>query len=98
MSALLDWLFGCRHKDYTFPRTVRRAEVRSKAASITGTYVVCLECGKEMAYDWQRMRVVTGGKPARKQAPVLELNTARRHATRLKDSTSSRSGRGMASE
>lgn len=25
----------------------------------TGTYVVCLECGKELPYDWKEMRVVS---------------------------------------
>jgi hypothetical protein len=31
---------------------------RSKAAFATGTYVVCLQCGKEMPYDWKQMKVV----------------------------------------
>ena len=25
---------------------------------MTGTYVVCLACGKEFAYDWQAMKIV----------------------------------------
>jgi hypothetical protein len=24
----------------------------------TGTYVVCLDCGKEFAYDWDQMKVL----------------------------------------
>ncbi len=31
---------------------------------MTGTYVVCLDCGKEFPYDWQEMRVVTHAKKA----------------------------------
>ena len=31
---------------------------RTKAAARTGTYVVCLDCGKELTYDWHEMRVV----------------------------------------
>lgn len=58
LSILLDALFGCWHRNYTFPRTVRRGE-RSAAASLTGTYVVCLDCGKELPYDWNTMKVVT---------------------------------------
>ena len=27
-------------------------------AAITGTYFVCLKCGKEFAYDWENMRVI----------------------------------------
>jgi hypothetical protein len=49
-------LFGCTHQRTTFPLTPGR-----KAAPPTptrlGTYVVCLDCGKEFAYDWQSMRV-----------------------------------------
>jgi hypothetical protein len=58
LTHLVDALFGCWHKNYSFPITVRRGE-RSAAASVTGTYVVCLECGKEMPYDWRRMRVIS---------------------------------------
>jgi hypothetical protein len=30
---------------------------------LQGTYVVCLDCGKEFPYDWQRMEIVrTSGK------------------------------------
>lgn len=58
---LFDMLFGCWHKNYSFPITSKRGNTapRSHAASITGTYVVCLDCGKEFAYDWNQMKVVT---------------------------------------
>ena len=59
LTILLDALFGCWHRNYTFPRTVRRGGERSAAASLTGTYVVCLDCGKELPYDWNTMKVVT---------------------------------------
>lgn len=26
---------------------------------MTGTYVACLECGKEFPYDWQEMKIVS---------------------------------------
>lgn len=30
---------------------------------VTGTYVACLECGTELAYDWNKMQLVrTSGK------------------------------------
>ena len=58
-SNLVDALFGCWHKNYSFPITTRRGQRRSPAASVTGTYVVCLDCGKEFAYDWQEMKVVS---------------------------------------
>lgn len=66
IKDMLDMLFGCSHKHYSFPRTAKPGQQRSEAASVTGTYVVCLDCGKEFAYDWQEMKFVaplhkTGG-------------------------------------
>ena len=58
MASLLDVLFGCTHKNYSFPITKRSGQRRSAAASVTGTYVACLDCGKEFPYDWQEMRVI----------------------------------------
>lgn len=58
MSRLLDVLFGCSHKSLSFPITRRRAQNSAAAGTIVGTYVVCLDCGKEFAYDWQRMKRV----------------------------------------
>ena len=57
LAKLWDGLFGCWHHHLSFPITVRGAR-RSKAAAATGTYVVCLECGKEFAYDWREMKVI----------------------------------------
>ena len=56
--GLLDALFGCPHKKLSFPITVRGSRRRMKAASITGTYVVCLDCGHEFPYDWNEMKVI----------------------------------------
>jgi len=52
-------LFGCWHSHYSFPITVRGGARRKGAAALTGTYVVCLDCGKEFPYDWQEMKVIT---------------------------------------
>jgi hypothetical protein len=60
MANFFEALFGCRHSNYTFPITVRsRSRRRNSAASLTGTYVACLDCGKEFPYDWQDMKVIT---------------------------------------
>ena len=64
MASLLDMLFGCWHKNMSFPITKRGGQRRTPAASMTGTYVVCLDCGKEFAYDWKEMRVVDA-RPSR---------------------------------
>jgi predicted protein tyrosine phosphatase len=55
---LLDMVFGCSHKRCSFPITVRGKLRRSPAASVTGTYVVCLDCGQEFPYDWNEMKLV----------------------------------------
>ncbi len=57
--SLYDVLFGCCHKHCSFPITVRGKLRRSEAASVTGTYVVCLDCGKEFPYDWNEMKMVS---------------------------------------
>ncbi len=67
MSGLVDFLFGCWHSNYSFPITAKPGERRSKASRATGTYVVCLDCGKEFAYDWQQMKVVSD-EPGRDHA------------------------------
>jgi len=71
IERLVDVLFGCKHSRYSFPVTIRRAQRRPQAAALTGTYVVCLDCGKEFAYDWQQMKVITS--PARRREQVAEL-------------------------
>ena len=61
--GFLDMMFGCSHKRLSFPITVRGARRRSEAASVTGTYVVCLECGHEFPYDWNEMKVIRTSSP-----------------------------------
>jgi len=68
-SRILDMLFGCTHNRYSFPITVKKG-ARSRAAFPTGTYVVCLDCGKEMSYDWKKMRIIRS-KPEHLAVPSL---------------------------
>ena len=57
INSLLNALFGCSHKRTTFPITPsRRSSLYGE--SRRGTYVACLDCGKEFDYDWKDMRVV----------------------------------------
>jgi hypothetical protein len=56
-SRVVDALFGCLHQRYSFPITIKKGQ-RSRASFITGTYVVCLDCGKELPYDWKQMKIV----------------------------------------
>ena len=70
-SRILDALFGCTHSHYSFPITVKKGK-RSQASFQTGTYVVCLDCGKEMPYDWKQMKIVSS---AAERTPVASLAT-----------------------
>lgn len=69
LSRLMEALFGCWHARYSFPITVRPG---SRRGSRVGTYVVCLDCGKELSYDWREMRVVEGRKGDRGHALVTK--------------------------
>jgi hypothetical protein len=73
---LLEVIFGCRHSRYSFPVTIRGAGRRTQAASLTGTYVACLECGKEFPYDWQEMEVITSPQRHRERVAALATKHA----------------------
>jgi hypothetical protein len=59
LHSIFNSLFGCSHQRTTFPITParRNAGLSAPAATRNNTYVVCLDCGKEFAYDWQSMRI-----------------------------------------
>jgi len=67
---IFDAFFGCWHNRYSFPLTVKKGP-RSRAAFATGTYVVCLDCGRELPYDWQDMKVITSDGAASHHLPAL---------------------------
>jgi RNase P subunit RPR2 len=75
IAKLIDSVFGCGHHRYSFPITVR-SRSRSQAASLTGTYVVCLHCGKEMSYDWNDMKVINSDAQKRNYLRSLESKQA----------------------
>jgi len=64
-SALWDVFFGCRHRHYSFPISSKILKQRSVAGRSYGHLLVCLDCGKEFAYDWEQMKVVSPLRPAR---------------------------------
>ena len=77
LAKFSEMFFGCWHKNYSFPMTKRAGQRRAGAAKATGTYVVCLDCGKEFAYDWAQMRVIQPDeKPATAIAGTVEQNAA----------------------
>jgi hypothetical protein len=76
LGKLYDAFFGCWHTHYSFPITVRRGKRRSAAASLTGTYVVCLDCGRELPYDWQEMKVIDSDSDRRAYVQSLATKEA----------------------
>jgi hypothetical protein len=72
---IFDALFGCWHKNMSFPLSARRGQGqrRSQAATQTGTYVVCLDCGREFAYDWKAMRVVASSRDVARVHSHIEV-------------------------
>jgi hypothetical protein len=80
ITKLVDAFFGCWHNRYSFPITIRSGARKSfrpsAAAALTGTYVVCLDCGKELPYDWQEMKVIGSPSKARHYAQELAIRQA----------------------
>jgi hypothetical protein len=75
-AKLLDAFFGCWHSHYSFPITVRSGSRSNQAVSLTGTYVVCLDCGKEFPYDWTEMKVISSPQDNRRHLASLATKQA----------------------
>jgi len=73
-QSLVNTLFGCAHSRTTFPMTPGRGSkaLSGQNAAHLGTYVVCLDCGKEFAYDWKTMRVGQPIPTPVAAAPIVE--------------------------
>jgi hypothetical protein len=58
LGTLFDLLFSCKHRRTTFPFTpVKRKTAGTQGEFPAETYVVCLDCGKQFAYDWESMQL-----------------------------------------
>ena len=58
LPAVANWLFGCSHRKTAFPVTIpAKAGVEGRLSTPPETYVVCLECGHHISYDWATMRI-----------------------------------------
>lgn len=55
LNSLMNVFFGCSHRKTSFPITRRSKSLRRNF----DTYIVCLDCGKELPYSWEEMRVVS---------------------------------------
>ena len=58
LQSLLAFFLGCPHRRTSFPLTpTKKSGLASASGPRFGTYVACLDCGQELAYDWNEMRV-----------------------------------------
>jgi hypothetical protein len=72
LQSFIETLFGCSHQRTTFPLTPTH-----RNAGPARTYVTCLDCGKEFAYDWKAMRIgsayaVNSPSTTAREAPVAD--------------------------
>jgi hypothetical protein len=58
MNRFVSLFVRCWHGNRGPLITLRPETIRTGAAAVTGTYSVCLSCGKEFPYDWNEMRAV----------------------------------------
>ena len=58
LRGLTDYLYGCSHRRTTFPITLRATVAGDGQPRTEGeTYIVCLDCGRHLSYDWAAMRI-----------------------------------------
>jgi hypothetical protein len=70
MASLISYLFGCSHERTTFPMRTKRSSETSRQ----GTYIVCLDCGREFDYNWKDMQAGAAVAPH----PAVTLSAASR--------------------
>ena len=65
----MSFWFGCSHKNTGFPIT--RPPKQRQVGRLADTYIVCLDCGHEMPYSWNEMRVIKERRRPDAQESVL---------------------------
>lgn len=72
------FLFGCSHKRTSFPITLPERARKIASTSLDAaprTYITCLDCGQEIPYSWEEMRVVSP-KHSFLKFPARQTSTA----------------------
>ena len=79
MDTVLNLLFVCPHRHLTRPFT----PINHSGVAHGETYVVCLDCAKQFAYDLSTMQI---GKPIghSHEAAVVQAKMPHPHMTKLK--------------
>jgi hypothetical protein len=76
IDTIWNLLFRCQHRRTTFPLTPARPKGADPAEKHADMYVVCLDCGKQFVYDWEKMKLdgavdISGESPAPEPAPPV---------------------------
>ena len=66
IEKLVGYLFRCRHRSLSQPMSPRWS------VPARDTYVVCLDCGKRLPYDWQHARIAVSETTERLQPPKFQ--------------------------
>ena len=73
-GKLFDLVLGCSHSHLSFPRS---AHGNSNVMALgTGIYVVCLDCGKQFAYDWEQMAVIRSQRDSHHRSQAIMKSQA----------------------
>lgn len=56
LVSIANWLYDCSHRKTTFPITLRAGSGTASLGAPIETYIVCLDCGRHLSYDWPTMR------------------------------------------
>jgi hypothetical protein len=78
IASLLSSIFGCAHKRTTFPLTPSKRSQLTSEGTRKGTYVVCLDCGREFNYNWKEMRVGEAVMPPDLHSQTSSFETVNR--------------------
>ena len=57
IASLVKMLFSCPHRNLAFPITVKHDPRVPGSRYGKRTYVSCLDCGTELPYSWDQMRI-----------------------------------------
>jgi hypothetical protein len=81
MGSLFQSIFGCTHSRTTFPLTPKR----QANGPVPETYVTCLDCGQELSYNWNAMKIERGmAAPVPNHMPVVQEEVSRPLLRRLR--------------
>ncbi len=72
LRNLYAFFFGCFHSRTTFPMTITRRSPETGEVQ-RRTYVTCLNCGEEIAYNWDKMQTEGSFHAPSAPAPVVSV-------------------------